>query len=138
MKILHIDSSILGEGSASRALTREVVAQLRKAHPEAEVAYLDLAAEELPHLSLRHIVVIGVLPSAAGTLDLLVASLAPHPELQTLTALVDFMPVNPIARPLEDFGELVICQAPSSLPLKYSIGSYRPIALRYEFCPRAV
>ena len=28
MKILHIDSSILGEGSASRALTREIVAQL--------------------------------------------------------------------------------------------------------------
>lgn len=53
MNILHIDSSILGEGSASRALTREVVAQLRKAHPEAQVAYLDLAAEELPHLSQR-------------------------------------------------------------------------------------
>ncbi len=55
MKILHIDSSILGEGSASRALTREVVAQLRRSHPEAEVAYLDLAAEELPHLSHRHL-----------------------------------------------------------------------------------
>jgi FMN-dependent NADH-azoreductase len=55
MKILHIDSSILGEGSASRALTREVVARLRKSHPAAEVAYLDLAAEELPHLSHRHI-----------------------------------------------------------------------------------
>ena len=53
MKILHIDSSILGEGSASRALTREIVTQLRKSHPEAEVAYLDLAAEELPHLSQR-------------------------------------------------------------------------------------
>ena len=53
MNILHIDSSILGEGSASRALTREVVAQLRKSHPEAQVAYLDLAAEELPHLSQR-------------------------------------------------------------------------------------
>ena len=53
MNILHIDSSILGEGSASRALTREVVAQLTKAHPEAQVAYLDLAAEELPHLSQR-------------------------------------------------------------------------------------
>ena len=53
MKILHIDSSILGEGSASRALTREIVARLRRAHPEAEVTYLDLAAEELPHLSPR-------------------------------------------------------------------------------------
>ena len=53
MKVLHIDSSILGEGSASRALTREIVAHLRKAHPEAEVTHLDLAAEELPHLSQR-------------------------------------------------------------------------------------
>ncbi|HEV2286368.1 MAG TPA: NAD(P)H-dependent oxidoreductase [Steroidobacteraceae bacterium] len=53
MKILHIDSSILGEGSASRALTREAVDGLRKTHPEAEVAYLDLAAAELPHLSPR-------------------------------------------------------------------------------------
>ena len=55
MNILHIDSSILGEGSASRALTRDVVAQLRKLHPEAEVTHLDLAAEELPHLSHRSI-----------------------------------------------------------------------------------
>ena len=31
-----------------------------------------------------------------------------------LAALVDFMPVNPIARSLEDFGEFVICQAPCS------------------------
>lgn len=52
MKILHIDSSILGDGSASRALTREIVARLKLIHPEAEVSYLDLAAEALPHLSL--------------------------------------------------------------------------------------
>jgi FMN-dependent NADH-azoreductase len=52
MKVLHIDSSILGDGSASRALTREIVASLKLAHPEAEVSYLDLAAEALPHLSL--------------------------------------------------------------------------------------
>jgi FMN-dependent NADH-azoreductase len=51
MKILHIDSSILGEGSASRALTRGIVARLTSEHPDAEVTYLDLAAEELPHLS---------------------------------------------------------------------------------------
>ena len=51
MKVLHIDSSILGEGSASRALTREIVGRLREQHPDAEVTYLDLAAEALPHLS---------------------------------------------------------------------------------------
>ncbi|HVP34599.1 MAG TPA: NAD(P)H-dependent oxidoreductase [Steroidobacteraceae bacterium] len=51
MKVLHIDSSILGEGSASRALTREIVGRLREQHPDAEVRYLDLAAEALPHLS---------------------------------------------------------------------------------------
>jgi FMN-dependent NADH-azoreductase len=55
MKILHIDSSIQGEGSASRALTREVVARLIQSNPEAEVTHLDLAAEELPHLSHRSI-----------------------------------------------------------------------------------
>ena len=53
MKVLHIDSSILGDGSASRQLTREIVARWRAAHPHAEVTYLDLAAEELPHLSQK-------------------------------------------------------------------------------------
>jgi FMN-dependent NADH-azoreductase len=53
MKVLHIDSSILGEGSASRALTRAIVERLKSEHREAEVTYLDLAAEELPHLSHR-------------------------------------------------------------------------------------
>jgi FMN-dependent NADH-azoreductase len=53
MKVLHIDSSILGEGSASRQLTREIVARWRAAHPDAEVTYVDLAAEELPHLSQK-------------------------------------------------------------------------------------
>lgn len=52
MKVLHIDSSILSEGSATRALTREIVANLKLAHPQAEVSYLDLAAEALPHFTL--------------------------------------------------------------------------------------
>jgi FMN-dependent NADH-azoreductase len=53
MKLLHIDSSILGEGSASRTLTREIVDRFQAARPDTEVTYLDLAAEELPHLSPR-------------------------------------------------------------------------------------
>lgn len=51
MKVLHIDSSILGEGSASRALTRDIVARVKSEHPNADVTYLDLAMDELPHLS---------------------------------------------------------------------------------------
>lgn len=51
MKLLHIDSSILGKGSASRALTSEIVARWRAAQPKIEVTYRDLAARELPHLT---------------------------------------------------------------------------------------
>jgi FMN-dependent NADH-azoreductase len=51
MKLLHIDSSILGEASASRALTREIVSRWRAAQPGIEVTYRDLAARELPHLT---------------------------------------------------------------------------------------
>ena len=53
MRVLHVDSSIQGEASASRALTREIVDRLKGAHPDAEVTYLDLAAEAMPHLSQR-------------------------------------------------------------------------------------
>jgi len=56
MKLLHIDSSIQGEGSASRELTREIVARWVAERPDTEVTYLDLAAEELPHLSQKSLV----------------------------------------------------------------------------------
>jgi FMN-dependent NADH-azoreductase len=51
MNVLHVDSSILGEQSASRALTREIVARLVSQQPGITVRHIDLAAEELPHLS---------------------------------------------------------------------------------------
>ncbi len=51
MNLLHIDSSILGEHSATRALTREIVARLKAAQPQLQVTYRDLAAEPLPHYS---------------------------------------------------------------------------------------
>ena len=53
MKLLHIDSSIQGEGSASRELTREIVARWKAERPDTQVTYLDLAAQELPHLSQK-------------------------------------------------------------------------------------
>ena len=51
MKLLHIDSSILGEHSASRALGAAVVAARKAADPSLELVYRDLAASPLPHLS---------------------------------------------------------------------------------------
>jgi FMN-dependent NADH-azoreductase len=51
MKLLHIDSSILGEGSASRAVTRAVVARWCEAVPGLEVQHVDLGTEPLPHLT---------------------------------------------------------------------------------------
>jgi FMN-dependent NADH-azoreductase len=53
MKVLHIDSSILGDNSASRVLSREIVSRLSAEHPAAEVQYVDLAAAALPHMSGR-------------------------------------------------------------------------------------
>jgi FMN-dependent NADH-azoreductase len=50
--ILHIDSSINGENSASRAISRSIVDQLTIEHGGDDVVYRDLAAEPLPHLTL--------------------------------------------------------------------------------------
>ena len=51
MKILHIDSSILGAASVSRQLSAAIVAQLRAGRDDVEVTYRDLAAHPLPHMS---------------------------------------------------------------------------------------
>lgn len=50
MKLLHIDSSILGANSVSRSISTAVVERLRLATPGLEVVARDLAAEPLPHL----------------------------------------------------------------------------------------
>ena len=53
MTILHIDSSINGENSASRAISRSIVDQLRALDPGAELVVRDLVTEPLPHLTLE-------------------------------------------------------------------------------------
>ena len=52
MTILHVDSSINGENSATRTLTRSIVDQLKSAQWGEEVVYRDLAAAPLAHLTL--------------------------------------------------------------------------------------
>ncbi len=51
MKLLHIDSSILGDNSASRQLSQQVVQAWQAAEPGVEVIYRDLAADAISHFS---------------------------------------------------------------------------------------
>jgi len=63
MKLLQIDSSISGQASASRQLTRQIVDRLVQADPALEVTYRDLDREPLPHLDSNHLA--GMAPGAA-------------------------------------------------------------------------
>lgn len=49
MKLLHVDSSVLGANSVSRRLTANAVADWVATHPGTEVEYLDLATEAPSH-----------------------------------------------------------------------------------------
>lgn len=51
MKLLHIDSSILGTNSITRQLTSRTVAQWQASHPGTTVEHLDLAVATPSHLS---------------------------------------------------------------------------------------
>ena len=50
MQVLHIDSSILGDASASRLLSAAIVDELRRENPSATVVHRDLSVEAIPHL----------------------------------------------------------------------------------------
>ena len=51
MKILHVDSSILGENSATRAMTAHAIDKLREQYPDATIERLDLVADPIAHLT---------------------------------------------------------------------------------------
>ena len=51
MNILHIDSSILGDGSVTRQLTAQAVAQVKANAAAVTVTHRDLVAQPLSHLS---------------------------------------------------------------------------------------
>jgi FMN-dependent NADH-azoreductase len=52
MKLLHLDSSIQGDSSASRQITAAAVERLKTIHRGLEVDYRDLAGAPLPHITL--------------------------------------------------------------------------------------
>jgi len=53
MKLLQVDSSVLGTNSVSRQLTADVVADWRANHPGTEVDYLDLAVDTPSHFDIH-------------------------------------------------------------------------------------
>ena len=55
MKLLHLDSSILGQYSVSRELSAAIVAHETALHPGLEVTYHDLHIAPLLHLSGAHL-----------------------------------------------------------------------------------
>ncbi|SEK80435.1 FMN-dependent NADH-azoreductase [Pseudomonas sp. NFIX51] len=59
MKLLHIDSSILGDNSASRQLSESVVKAWKNADASVEVTYRDLAADAISHFSSATLVAAG-------------------------------------------------------------------------------
>jgi FMN-dependent NADH-azoreductase len=68
MKILHLDSSVLGDNSASRALTRKAAAAWLGAQPGAVVRYRDVGAEAPQHLSPDYFA-IGATPEEQRSTD---------------------------------------------------------------------
>ena len=53
MTILHLDASINGENSASRAISRSIVEKIKNSGAGDNIVYRDLAKNPLPHLTLE-------------------------------------------------------------------------------------
>ncbi len=64
IKLLHLDSSVLGPHSVSRQLSAAIVDRLRQTTPSLEIAYRDLTTAPLAHLSGTHLAAAqGALPA---------------------------------------------------------------------------
>jgi FMN-dependent NADH-azoreductase len=71
MKLLHIDSSVLGPHSVSRQVSAAIVDRLRQTTPGLEVIYRDLTSVPLAHLTGSHLAASqGAVPEAALLQDL--------------------------------------------------------------------
>jgi FMN-dependent NADH-azoreductase len=67
MKLLHIDSSVLGPHSVSRQVSAAIVDRLHKATPALEIVYRDLVTTPLAHLSGSHLAAAqGAVPEAVA------------------------------------------------------------------------
>ena len=98
MKLLHIDSSILGDNSASRQLSSQVTKAWQAAEPSAVVTYRDLAADAISHFSSTTLV-------AAGTTAELRNAAQQHEAELSATTLAEFIAADAIvvAAPMYNF-----------------------------------
>ena len=98
MKLLHIDSSILGNNSASRQVSAAITNQLITATPDLDVVYRDLAVDPLAHLSGEHFAARqGVVPESAAIQKDIAASEAVLNEFLAADVVV-------IGAPMYNFG----------------------------------
>lgn len=89
MKLLHLDSSILADSSASRQLSRAVVDAWQVAEPDAQVIYRDLASDALGHFSAASLV-------AAGTAAELRSAAQQHEIELSERTLTEFLEADAI------------------------------------------
>ena len=98
MKLLHVDSSILGAGSVSRQLSAAIVSAERRRHPGLEVVYRDLGAAPFVHLSGAHLAAAqGAVPETSNL---------QHDVAAGQTALAEFLAADivVIGAPMYNFG----------------------------------
>ena len=98
MKLLHIDSSILGDNSASRALSAAVVKAWKAAEPGVQVTYRDLASEGINHFS-------GATLGALGTAAELRDATQKHEAELSASSLAEFLAADAlvIGAPMYNF-----------------------------------
>ncbi|MDR0193440.1 FMN-dependent NADH-azoreductase [Pseudomonas yamanorum] len=98
MKLLHIDSSILGDNSVSRQLSAGVVKAWQAAEPGVEVVYRDLAADAINHFS-------GVTLGALGTAAELRDAVQKHEADLSASTLAEFLAADAVvlAAPMYNF-----------------------------------
>ena len=76
MKLLHIDSSVLGPHSVSRQVSAAIVDRLTQATPSLDLVYRDLTQTPLAHLSGSHLAAAQGAPAPAELAPDLAASTA--------------------------------------------------------------
>jgi FMN-dependent NADH-azoreductase len=98
MKLLHLDSSILGGNSASRKLSAAIVDQFTKATPGLDIVSRDLALQPLSHLSGEHLAAAqGAVPESPAIQKDVAASQAALEEFLAADIVV-------IGAPMYNFG----------------------------------
>ncbi|TFV38585.1 FMN-dependent NADH-azoreductase [Bradyrhizobium frederickii] len=88
MKLLHLDSSVLGPQSVSRQVSAAIVDRLKQATPSLEVVYRDLTQAPLAHLSGSHLAAAQGAPAPAELGPDLAASAAALDEFLSADIVV--------------------------------------------------